>query len=39
MSILSSVFASLASAFSGAETSATWLWHFDDVECPKELIK
>lgn len=39
MGFLSNVFASIADAFSGVEPKATLIWWFDDIECPKELIK
>lgn len=37
--LFSSLLEKLASGFSGAESSACLLWHYDPVECPKELIK
>ena len=36
--LLATIFESLASGFSGAENSVTIIWHFDPIECPKELL-
>ena len=37
--LVSNLLEKLASGFSGAESSTCLLWHYDPVECPKELIK
>ncbi len=37
--MFSNILAFIADAFSGAENKATFILFFDDIECPKELIK
>ena len=39
MGFLSNAFALIADAFSGFEQKATIIFWFDDIDCPKELIK
>ncbi len=34
---LSNLLSLIADAFSGASNSACILWHWDPVECPKEI--
>lgn len=36
--LISGILEKLANGFSGAESSACIIWHFDPVECPKELL-
>lgn len=37
MNILATILSGLASGFSGAKDSACIAWHWDPIECPKEL--
>ncbi len=36
--MFSNALASIASIFSGAESSRTFIFLWDDIECPKELL-
>ena len=39
LSMFSNAFAALASGFSGSDSKLTFILFWDDIKCPKELIK